>query len=511
MKKYKRIIELRRLQQKLDNRFGKGFYKASCILLLFGCLFFTTSCKSESSEGQYNSSSPVGSAERSSSQTQTQTNNQQASIRITNTGQTVTLNKNPFDGSDYPQVLDAFFAKENKDTQKYERILSAGLQDMVYVVVDTLNIPGRTVTLTIRDENKIIDGDIPFLQYKEASDGVFSNNPEDVKGIFTTKVRNQINDQRFAIYKLVLKAEKDETTNQWIENIQKHNDKKLKLYLTVEVKGEEDIVYCGSNYEIEEERRTDAQNNVWLNQDKKWFEVENPVITYHIYWNNETEGKIEKHIPPKITKEYENKYKYIYYDKEGKDHNLGIYSSIKIKNNYIRPDNRYGKDTVIYLINLNDVLQNYNKNGKKYRFNVDTDRPYVNRDTLASFFGALFEVQYEDISCNGFSHSDGSSSPSVSHLNGYHGDFKYLREDKALLKGAGTSLNIRYNPELLDIERQNEWIDALYKFGWTSFLGWSYTINKKKYFLNRIDKDTANHDHHLHIQYYNMDLVKEIK
>ncbi|TWP27375.1 hypothetical protein ETU09_07990 [Apibacter muscae] len=235
-------------------------------------------------------------------------------------------------------------------------------------------------------------------------------------------------------------------------------------------------------------------------------------VTYHIYWNTETEGKIEKHIPKEITKGYENKYQYIYHDKENNEYKLGIYSATKIKNNYIRADGKYSKEPNIYLINLNDVVQNYSKNNLKYRFNVDSkERSFMNRDTLASFFGALLDAQYEDISCNGFSKKDGSSSPSVSHLNGYHGDFKYLRKDKTLQKGDGTSLNIRYNPELLDVDRQNKWIDLLTKYGWTSFLGWSYKLNGQTYYLHKIYKNTPNHDHHLHVQNYKMNFIKEIK
>ncbi|NJM80348.1 MAG: hypothetical protein HC854_13375 [Flavobacterium sp.] len=56
------------------------------------------------------------------------------------------------------------------------------------------------------------------------------------------------------------------------------------------------------------------------------------------------------------------------------------------------------------------------------------------------------------------------------------GDFKYLRKDKVLKFGNGTSLDIDANPELLDSERQNNWNDALFRFGWKSMLGWSYTI-----------------------------------
>ena len=42
-------------------------------------------------------------------------------------------------------------------------------------------------------------------------------------------------------------------------------------------------------------------------------------------------------------------------------------------------------------------------------------------------------------------------------------------------------------------------------------LGWSYTLKGKKYFLNHIPKETTDHDHHLHVEYYDMKKVKEIK
>lgn len=42
-------------------------------------------------------------------------------------------------------------------------------------------------------------------------------------------------------------------------------------------------------------------------------------------------------------------------------------------------------------------------------------------------------------------------------------------------------------------------------------LGWSYTLDGKKNFPIHINKDTKVHDHHLHVQYYNMDKIEEIK
>lgn len=122
----------------------------------------------------------------------------------------------------------------------------------------------------------------------------------------------------------------------------------------------------------------------------------------------------------------------------------------------------------------------------------------------------MLEVNYLDISCNGFSHEDGSSRPSRSHINGNNGDFKYLRIKKTMECGSGTSLNISRSPDALDVVRQNKWIDALYKFGWKQMLGWSYTINKKTEYLHHITHKTKNHHHHLHVQSYEPQF-KEIK
>jgi hypothetical protein len=64
----------------------------------------------------------------------------------------------------------------------------------------------------------------------------------------------------------------------------------------------------------------------YLVEDNEKFEVGNDIklVTYHIYWNSGTEGKIEKHIPKQITKEFENKYRYIYHDKEGQEHDSDL-------------------------------------------------------------------------------------------------------------------------------------------------------------------------------------------
>lgn len=217
------------------------------------------------------------------------------------------------------------------------------------------------------------------------------------------------------------------------------------------------------------------------------------LITIHIY----TDGLMEKHTPPKIKIGVEKKYKYVYHDKSGTIHDLGIYTII--------PTQVYGgkKGSNINLVDLSTIKESFKSGPLQYTFKIDSPRKYVNTRTLASLFGAMLEVSYNDISCNGFSHSDGSSKPSTSHINGNNGDFKFLRKDKKLMVGQGTSLDIRANPDMLDDVRQNKWNDALFRFGWKSMLGWSYKRNGKVYYPNHITKNSKDHHHHLHLQGYN--------
>ncbi|MCG9791010.1 hypothetical protein [Flavobacterium algicola] len=218
----------------------------------------------------------------------------------------------------------------------------------------------------------------------------------------------------------------------------------------------------------------------------------NSIVTYKIYHD----GTINKIIPSLIAKQFENKYRYIYVDSKGYKHNLGDFTIHRTQVYRGEPGE------MINLIDLEEVPKSYKKGTHQYHFIMDSPRSFVNEQTLASFFGAMLEVNYLDIGCNGFSHEDGSSRPSRSHINGINGDFKYLRTDKSIECGSGTSLNLIKEPQALDFDRQNKWNDALYKFGWKGMLGWTVTIDNETKYLNNITHKTSNHYHHLHVQEY---------
>lgn len=123
----------------------------------------------------------------------------------------------------------------------------------------------------------------------------------------------------------------------------------------------------------------------------------------------------------------------------------------------------------------------------------------MNDVTMASLFGAMIESNYHDLTFNGFSNEKGESvGGSKSHKNGMNGDFRYLRKNK---QGGRTDL-FNNGEELgwkgLDEDRQNNFNDLLYKFGWKSILSQYYGESKNKLLRRCINDANNNHNDHLH-------------
>lgn len=492
MRKYKKLTHINRLQQKMDQKYGKGKFHAVFVLGLFFCLFFT-SCANEpgSSRGgatTVGNTPPVGSAEGTTHTGQ----NAGARITVTNSGQTVTIN-NPF--GEFPAVLDAYFARQDTESGEYKKIKSAAIGDTVYIVVDTVNLNARKITVTIKDKNNIISGDIPFQQYKQNGEE-FSTTPEDVGGKFEAKVRNEIKDQRFALYKIALKGKDEDTTKEWKEDIQGHTGKKLQLSLVVNA-DEENVVYCGSNSSDESQRSSDTENNVWLNQDGKWFEVnpKKPDIIYHIYYSN---GEIHYELNTNVN-ERKNA-QYYYHDSLGNIHDLGLLSISRVTNIYPGQANyldRLGGNQ-IFLVDVRHI-NNYVNGDVRFSLDTNTNRYYLNDITTAALLGAMLDCGYTDFVFNGCSNHEGRSiGGSNSHKNGVNADMRYLRTDQSGLRVYLDLTSTTGDPcgwRGMDEERQNAFNDALYKYGWKSFLSWRFdgrTLNHSTHYTN--------HNNHLHMQ-----------
>lgn len=186
------------------------------------------------------------------------------------------------------------------------------------------------------------------------------------------------------------------------------------------------------------------------------------IVTYHIY----ADGKIEKHIPKEIKSSYKQKYKYVFHDKENKEHEICIveYIFANKRNNgitissiprgytktysYPRGGNaqtayvysngdicvegtRYGfkkypKGTgKVELVRMKDNLNYNNGNVKIYYSFKNSQRRYCNPDSYAGFIGALATLGRTDVLCTGMCFEDATSYPSVTHPNGDSADTAY--------------------------------------------------------------------------------------
>ncbi|MET3047338.1 hypothetical protein [Flavobacterium covae] len=198
------------------------------------------------------------------------------------------------------------------------------------------------------------------------------------------------------------------------------------------------------------------------------------ITTYHIF----KEGRIEKQIPKQIKSGYERKYRYVYHDEDGTEHEICIFDFItagvwekgkKTKTKTGVWEKRIAEGKTRYFKKGNGTVEllkmklplNYTEGKVKIKLADNTTREYVNPKVFASIIGALAECAFDDVQMNGFTTSDGTGAPSVSHINGTAGDFRYLRKDKKLI-----GLEINNNPTELDVTRQEKFIEALVKFGY---------------------------------------------
>lgn len=226
-------------------------------------------------------------------------------------------------------------------------------------------------------------------------------------------------------------------------------------------------------------------------------------IEFHIFSNG---GEIQY----KIKNEKRRIAEYFYHDEKGVMHNIGKQTLKKISNKYGTKYKDRIKGNSVYLVDIRH-LKNYNNGITKFtlKMNPKTNRFFMNDVTLAALIGAMLDCGFDDFMFNGFSDSEGRSiGGSESHKNGMNGDLRYLRKDKS-----GQNIHLSFSSETgdpcgwkgLDEIRQNQFNDALYKFGWKSMLSWQFNGRLLRHCIQYDD-----HYHHLHVQSFRPKL-KEIQ
>ena len=253
------------------------------------------------------------------------------------------------------------------------------------------------------------------------------------------------------------------------------------------------------------------------------------IVTYHIYHD----GKIEKHIPPEISKGYEQKYKYVYHDEKNNEHEIcicdwhttkkkadGVIVSapnrkdpniieykenlnegntqkrVKFKNGDIAEYGKHPEKDLIWRLYkaLNENVEivrmpdeiNYVKDNViiKYTFS-DTKRRYTGPGPLAGFIGALAEIRLQ-LTTTGSCFAEATCFPSSEHVNGISVDTLYKWK----------------------VEEDQKIIDAMAKFHFIKRL-----VGIKSYFnkLTNAEQKDKLHNTHLHSGDFDNTKVKEIK
>ncbi|MDF2830966.1 hypothetical protein [Chryseobacterium indoltheticum] len=246
------------------------------------------------------------------------------------------------------------------------------------------------------------------------------------------------------------------------------------------------------------------------------------IVTYHIY----ADGKIEKHIPKKIKSGYEQKYKYIFHDKENKEHEICIVDFIfaNKRNNgitissipkgytktysyprggnaqtaYVYPNGdicvegtRYGFKKYpkgsgkVELVRMKDGLSYNNDNVKIYYSFKSSQRKYCNPESYAGLIGALATLGRADVLCTGMCFEDATSYPSVTHPNGDSADTAY------------------YSALAVEQKKVNAFKHFNFKNIYRGKTGWYPNLIGTKY--------SKGHEDHLHASDFDSNIVKTIK
>ena len=257
---------LKAIQQKLDERFGKKIIHALALLLLCSCLSLVVSCESDKKAEKIEQQQREAEAKLELLEPRSE----EVKITIEDTSQRSAISKmaQSSESGSSTCIVDAYFAeKENNSTPKhYKKISKSALGKEIYIIVDTINLVGREVSVNVLDIKKVI-ADKEFGVLSIQQDG------KDVNGLLKAKVR----EDGYAIFTVILKPGKDDkdqkTLESWRVKIGAAPDNKLQLCLLVSVEPEpnETILYCGTN--PSDHTGGKNESNYWLDTEEKWFDV----------------------------------------------------------------------------------------------------------------------------------------------------------------------------------------------------------------------------------------------
>jgi N-acetylmuramoyl-L-alanine amidase len=197
-----------------------------------------------------------------------------STIKITDDGQRQEAGSAP--GAPVPEVkeatiIDAYFGIENGNT--YKRLTWAGVDDAIYIIVKTIGLADKKITVNIIDRDGIL--------YTGKNTAIEVLQDDTTK---TVRLTTTVYPDGTAVIPITLKPSTDDKDSKtWRDKISKTKDKKVYLSLLVDAhttNPDFEITYNGRNPNGENEEGTGSKTNYFLDMKDKWFELKrkDPVI-----------------------------------------------------------------------------------------------------------------------------------------------------------------------------------------------------------------------------------------
>ena len=438
-----------------------------------------------------------------------------ATITITHTGQTQTLNEvNALDDG-IQRIRDAYFAKKIvTDTNgslsvSFERINEGILGRQVYLILETNNMRGLEIDVAVKPSDNIISGGTDALTLKQDSSyhSVFSSKVGDFTALNNLEGKhdhytNLAILQDKCIIKIQLLPQSTETFNMWRENIDNKTG-----HLAIEVKRTDGLKYAFKHEATEQNSaKIFLQDVPFIIKNKTIYEIYNTENEYKLINDEFSMGLIENGSSKNV--------RYFYHDKIDNEHDFGEFPVITVQRWIKKNKISQTPNDKIELVCKNDFAE-YNNNGIHINFLQDySGRDYVNPACFAALMGAMADQSIHDLGFGGFSNSNGDPGVSSSHINGVAGDVRYLRTDRT----GGACL---LSDTAFDYDRQVIMNQSLYRYGFgrtINMLSENFTRNGQvtllphtSHYRKKLPNGTiVRHDNHLHMQGFSTNVIQNL-
>lgn len=176
----------------------------------------------------------------------------------------IVLGKVQNTGEIQPKVRNAYFAHFNTEKKTYQTITQAGVEDEVYIIVETIGLIGKEIDVSIIDKDGVL---VP--PYK----AILACQRENI-GIY----KSTVGSNNLAIFKIKLGPKDENNVKVWRSKIHNFKGRVAHLFILVDAHTRTglNVVYEGINPEANKKDSEKGNiSNYWLDIKGKWFKLKN--------------------------------------------------------------------------------------------------------------------------------------------------------------------------------------------------------------------------------------------